>query len=659
VLRLLFLLSLVLVGFCSYLQNAKAQLNSDSDKTTVSIRTIPGHIILGSLPYGSDQDRLITRELTVLGLSKTIFLTNIDLSHAEGVHVLSQHDIPNGVALNFSIDVKRFSKDQPYGKYVKKIIRLETNSQEVPQLVISVSGWLAINETPRDFNRFVFNGNERWQGIWATPNIAGSVLAPFILLILGGAVRVSETGCVRWLRIIAIGILFLSLVSLLIPFAFTYSRGAWAAFITGSLIMMFNRGCLRKAAILGLLVFGGTVLLLPSGLKRVGSYTHIEEDLSVANRIKLWTGAWQIMAEHPFKGVGGDQFGTVFERDYQQFDHTAQNSTAVSDYLTFGAEHGLILLGIILGILLFIVAESFRNAIRNKNTLQMTLVAVLASILVASAFSTLWFVREYEWLLMITLVGLLVFMSMRNVRNGSWIKEITLSLTKISGFIGVILLVLGIISITSLVLLPTQIHEIKVQFTNQERISCRLVEPRWKKPKGVIVYFSDEGENVLLLCHSTLRPLAAMGWQVVWSPGTMNSPQAADFVESLHRTFPDQILFVAGEGKGGRIAWQITANEPKSIVSAGAGFGFLSMDLDPKLGGKPLHQPFLVVHSLYDDQVPANAAICAQRGTAFEGLQITTLLTHDELSRFSSGWLEWIRAISNHFSESSLTHKSR
>jgi len=638
------LLLLPIFWMCS--SPVAAQQNSGADDNNTLIKATPSHIMLGSLPYGSKDNSILTRDLTLQGFLQGTSLTNIDLSHAEGIQILGRRDLPGGEVLTLAINVRQFSKDQSYGKFIKKIIRLETNSSEQPQLVIPVIGWLGVNETSRDFNSFVFNGSERWQGWWGTPNMAGSVLAPLILFLIGGIawIRTAQTRGLRWLNIGIISLLLIDATSLLIFLAFTYSRGAWIAFMVGCLVMICYPGQLRRQAALALVAFCLILVFLPSGLKRVGSYTHIEADLSVSNRLKLWTGALQMMAEHPLTGIGSDQFGATFERDYQLFDHTAENSTAVSDYFTFGAERGLLLLGIGLGMLLFFVSESFRDSIQNKNVFQMTLTATLVTVLVASAFSTLWFVREFEWIFEAALLGLLVYLAGQAYRSRNWKSHWTSFLIRMSKSISATLIILGLISLASLCFLPTKTHDFTSQLPDHETVSWHVVEPRWKPSKGVVVYFSDTDEDTALLYHSTLRPLAALGWQVVWTPVVSDQTQAETFIASLSRTFQSRKLFVAGDGQGGRMAWLVVTAMPEK-VSAGAGYGFLSSDLDPKAGANPMRNPFLVVHSLYDDHVSANTTIRASQKNAFITVPLIVILTPNEPSRFSMDWPQWLRAI--------------
>ena len=191
----------------------------------VSIKVTPPRIILGALPYGEKDDFVLTRKLTIQGLPTPANLAEIDLSQAGGVQVVRQEKIPDGLVMTLNIDLRQFVGNNPFGGFIKKTIRLETDSADEPQVVVPILGWLAVNDSSRDFGRFVFNGNERWQGWWSTPNMAGAVLTPFILLLIGGmgwtwATRMRQAS---WLRIGISLLLAVEIFSLLFLLALTYS----------------------------------------------------------------------------------------------------------------------------------------------------------------------------------------------------------------------------------------------------------------------------------------------------------------------------------------------------------------------------------------------------------------------------------------------------
>ena len=214
------------------------------------------------------------RRLTINDSCFDVKVTGIDTSQSGGVEVIRRDRIPDGEAITVSIDIQKFALGHPYGQFIKKFIRLETDSPDQPQFVIPIMGWLEVNETPRDFSRFMFSGNQRWQGGWYTPNIAGAVLAPSILLLIGclAWVWTNPLGLGNWLKTGCFLLLSAQTLFLFILLTATYSRGSWVAFFVGGCCMICLPGRLRATALGSVLIFCITILLLPDGLNRVGTY---------------------------------------------------------------------------------------------------------------------------------------------------------------------------------------------------------------------------------------------------------------------------------------------------------------------------------------------------------------------------------------------------
>jgi hypothetical protein len=611
------------------------------------IRVSPQRLTLGALAYGDPRSTVLVREVKIEGLSLGTSLGTIDLSRASGVQLLDRREIGETTILRFVVNVGQFTKGKPYGLFIKKPIRLETTSPDQPQLLLPVIGWTALNETSRNFNDYLFAGHERWQGMWSTPNIAGSVLAPLLILMLGVAAAIfpDKNSRIRRLKIGASVLLFGCFGVLLGLLLATYSRGAWIAFLSGCVVLDLSSARVRQFAICGLLAFTFVVLLLPSGLKRLDSYAQIQEDPSISHRFNLWIGALQMMGDRP-RGVGTGQFGPVFECDYQRFDHVALNSTAVNDYLTVGAEHGIFFLSAILGSVLLVLFLSVRAARARANPWQLTFSAALLAIMVASIFSTLWFVPDYQMLSGFILAALLICLAIQNWRScrRNFVGAIALETTFVCGSF----LVLTMMALSSLLLQPTR--SLDVSMTNRlgNSFFVHCIEPRWHKPKGVIIYFRGERDALPVLCHSTLRTLAALGWQV-WSSDSFPEDNS-EFTAVVASTAHNLPLFVAGQNEGGRLAWVTAARSPRSVIRAGAGLDFLTMDLDPLKGGPVFDTPFLDFQFLYDDQVSANASIRASRRAAFADLPLTTQLSPEESGVFSSGTLHWVECLDHYFS---------
>lgn len=625
------------------------------------LRTSPSRITLGGLSYGSKDGQILSRKviLSVQDPAAVFQITKVDLSQAKGIRLKKQTELPGKIELFFEIDTAAFTQGQPFGKFLKVPLRLETSLREFPQVVIPVVGWLSVNETERNFQDFRFQGSLRWQGPWGTPNMAGAVLVPFILLIVGGlgwgwqvfygksgqcpdlqsgpasskVFRVMILGGLVVLGVIAGALLFL--------LGHTYSRGSWVALAVGLSVLVLKKGTMRWFSLGAAAFFFMIIFTLPAGVDRVGSYARVEADKSIANRFRLWSGALQAMGEHPLWGIGADQYGNVFRRDYQTFEHQAENSTAVSDFMTFGAERGLPFLGLSLGLLLFLLME----ALCSRKPVPLVFGAMLASILAASAFSTLWFVKEYQGLFAFCVGGLLLLSAWRLWSSKDWKRSLRGLVKRGACFVLGTTLGLALVAWLALDQLPTRSRHFPAVEAVLE--NGWMVAPRALPTQGTILYVGEDKEDLPLLAQTTLRPLSSLGWRVVW-PGPVATREQVDmWIQKLKKMYPDQPVYVAGHGKGGKMAW-ITVSLDQEIK--GAGCGFLTEEFGQSLAGESPKTAFLVYQSLYDDQVSANASIRAQRGDAFVSVPLVVVLKPEVFSRFSKAWLEWIRAMNGHFS---------
>jgi hypothetical protein len=623
------------------------------------IQVSPQRITLGALSYGSKQGTLLERKiaLSYTAAREPFVLTKVDVSRAPGIRLKQQIQSLHKIELIFEIDTTALTHQQPFGKFVKVPIRLETNQSDFSQVIIPLVAWLSINETKRDFSDYRFQGNLRWQGPWSTPNIAGAVLAPAVLLILGlmaatsqclskGQGNAQANGSslkkgLRGLTLFGLIVLMSIVLSLLYLLAHTYSRGSWVALLPGLALLMLGKGTLRWLSLATASFFLIIIGTLPSGVDRVESYTKIEEDKSIANRFRLWTGALQMMAEHPFHGVGADGFETRFKRDYQAFEHKAENSTAVSDFMTFGAERGLPFLALSCGLLLMLLFESLRG----RKIISLTLGSMLASIMTASSFSTLWFIRDYQWLFFIS-VGGLICVLVKNLWACSPRKTgIKKLLVKTSLFVLSSLIGLSFVSWLFLNQLPTR--SLSSPQYMPDFSGTLTVEPRQQAILGTVLYLTENKEADTWLAHSTLRPLAAKGWRVVWPGSLEKRDQAEQVFAHIRERYPDEPLHVAGHGQGGKLALDLAAQ--KNL--AGAGCSFLTGSSENTQSITQLVRPFLVYHFLYDDQVSANAALHAEKNKPAANDLLKIMVQPEIPGRLSPAWLDWIQAMHEHFSK--------
>jgi hypothetical protein len=616
----------------------------------MQIRTIPSKVILGAMEFGQYGDSTARFKFIVEGMAEGNKLTNIDCSQASGVHVISQQRSGSRIIVELEANKQQLISGEHFGAFIRKAVRLETDCPQQPQYVVPIIGWLDINRSSRDFSKFVFQGTPRWQGPWATPNVAGAILASVAIFLTGGTgwlqTRFSQSNYL--VPIVCLCMTISTEILVLWFLGLTYSREAWLAFSLGCSAMAVGSPRLRWPSLGAIGMFAALICYLPHGVQRLESYSQLGGDLSIANRLKLWCGALQMMADHPFTGVGVGNFSSVFERDYQDFSHTAQTSTAVNDYLTIGAEHGLFFLSAVVGPLLLLLAWSFHHCRKLENPPLSVMAALLVSLMISSCFSTLWPVPTFKWMALATLVGL-IWLSLIPEFRRSEVKpfafRVLLQSSKWTVSTTLVLFFAGSISLT---VLPTRFSSQEIAGKRSELVRYAEIEPRWTKPKGTIIYLSSLSDEAALR-HSTLRPLAAMGWRVIPISSRSDPASVHDLIDVIRDKSPSGNIFIAGETIGGKLAWKIAATESPEVVRAGAGFDFLSAEMDdPKENCAP-RQPFLVYQSLYSDGVSSNPAICARHQIEFKGMPLRIVLCSDITNHFSTSWIMFLTTLSTFF----------
>lgn len=138
------------------------------------------------------------------------------------------------------------------------------------------------------------------------------------------------------------------LISMIACLGFTFSRGAWLAFLFSMLLF----GFFIDKKVLGILfaIFTSVPILAPSIVMRVLYMLSSEyaKSSARAGRIARWTKAYDILTQHPLFGVGFGRFGGAVAK------RNIANAFYVDNfYLKSAVEMGIIGVGIM--ILVFIV----------------------------------------------------------------------------------------------------------------------------------------------------------------------------------------------------------------------------------------------------------------------------------------------------------------
>ncbi len=259
---------------------------------------------------------------------------------------------------------------------------------------IVLVGFLAIVSLTQldDSFKYTYRGERRASGLWVSPNTYGLLMGAGLVLSLAcisqayrlrpasqssdeperndrSSVSTVITRNTKWISITlmllsgAVAALFVA--SLLR----SYSRGAWLATLAGLVYFCFQTTCsasrsncemrrisrlnnlltwLRRNFWVGAVVCTSLLLIVTSRsmnteqllVRRAISAANVN-DFSWRNRVAAWEGALQIMADHPFVGVGWHRISREFEYFYVPSKLAEHSSIIVNDYLTLGMALGI------------------------------------------------------------------------------------------------------------------------------------------------------------------------------------------------------------------------------------------------------------------------------------------------------------------------------
>lgn len=245
--------------------------------------------------------------------------------------------------------------------------------------------------------QYVFNGHERWNLGWATPNYAGAFLAtllPAMWALRSLAYLASDR---RGKIFKAFTLLFEALIWLAL--VKTYSRGALCAALAASGWWLYiNRETGRTSSALKWILPRSLyiiVLLWQSGLWDRVSPTYLRADGSVSHRLELWRGALQMISISPWKGWGWGNSGAAYSNWIQPEGRTETYGTMVNSFLHAGVELGLGWTAVGVGALVFATLQfSQRSRVAGLSPTERFALrgacCIIVAWLAANLFSTLW-----------------------------------------------------------------------------------------------------------------------------------------------------------------------------------------------------------------------------------------------------------------------------
>jgi hypothetical protein len=210
----------------------------------------------------------------------------------------------------------------------------------------------------------------RWMGLWDNPNIYGMLMGAGIVLTAGlfladrrwkmedgenerQKAESKKRKLLRSLRFFAAikstirnpqsALLLVAAGMMGVGLLFSYSRGAWLGTAIGLLYLASAYGKFKWRFVLpGIFVVSAVVIFFWHGTADTDAWYLKRMDLSRASaqhRVAAWSGAIQMMRDHPF-GVGWNKAVETYQKDYSPPEGSAAAITT-NDYLMLGTQLGL------------------------------------------------------------------------------------------------------------------------------------------------------------------------------------------------------------------------------------------------------------------------------------------------------------------------------
>lgn len=204
---------------------------------------------------------------------------------------------------------------------------------------------------------YTYQGLVRYSFGFANPNHAAAMLAILIPFFWG--MRKIFTGR------IAFSCIFIPEILLYLALIATISRTGIISVILGGALFFYlthkhwGQRLDRKSLLLTTLIAASAlIILLAFGMLKRHYAWICSPDGSILNRLILWQGGLQMLADNP-SGVGTGYSGLIFTGFYQPYGANLAFRTMVNSFLTFAVEQGVLLSFIAAVPLIFSFAASF------------------------------------------------------------------------------------------------------------------------------------------------------------------------------------------------------------------------------------------------------------------------------------------------------------
>ena len=208
-------------------------------------------------------------------------------------------------------------------------------------------------------------------------------------------------------------LIFTCLILSLLVLLLTQTRAAWVGFVGAWFIyLLFSRQRRRSFILLSLVAFSllAMAFLFSPGLQdRLSSIIDVRKHPSNTERILVWRASLQMLGDHPWLGVGPDNYGEQYLTHY--ISPVAIHNTlrdAHNNYLHVLAETGLIGFGAYMALFIVLLRYFYRRYRQSPNPAwPLAALLMLVAFSVYGLMNTLW-VRFWPVRYLFLLLGLAI-----------------------------------------------------------------------------------------------------------------------------------------------------------------------------------------------------------------------------------------------------------
>jgi O-antigen ligase len=266
----------------------------------------------------------------------------------------------------------------------------------------AVAGW-GVYQAVGGVGLIDAEGVWRVRGPYGSPNNLALYLGHALPIVLAVAVFGASRGR-RLAAALLAGLIFLGL-------ALTFSKGALLLALPAALLLMgFVAGGRWRWVALGLLAVGGLALLPLFGTERFAGLFDLQGGTSFF-RVQLWRGAWNMALDHPWLGVGLDNFLYAYRTHYalptawQELNLSHPHNVLLDFWTRLGFR------GLVVGVWLFTAAfwqggQALKRASGDRWALLLGLLASLAATLAHGLIDNSLFLVDLMLLFMLS-IGLI------------------------------------------------------------------------------------------------------------------------------------------------------------------------------------------------------------------------------------------------------------